>query len=271
MDELFRTADAIELAGLEDWYEGLPGPVRQAVGVATARVGEALVAVAGAVRSAVYSRGMGLGLSRPTERHELELAVAELARLGAQRAFVHVSPYAAPELPTWLEALGVARYHRAWMRFVREREPAPDARSDFEIRAATAADREGFDEVAGTAFETAGCSGMYGALIGRPRWHAFVAVDGARVVGASALFVAGDVGWVAFGAVLPDSRRRGAQSALLAARIRRALELGCRLVVTETGEAVPGDPQHSYGNIQRAGFRELFLRPNYLWQRTPAP
>jgi hypothetical protein len=36
------------------------------------------------------------------------------------------------------------------------------------------------------------------------------------------------------------------------------------VVITETGEAVPGDAQHSYKNILKAGFRELYSRKNFL-------
>ena len=31
-----------------------------------------------------------------------------------------------------------------------------------------------------------------------------------------------------------------------------------------TGEAVPGDAQHSYSNILRAGFAESYLRENWI-------
>jgi hypothetical protein len=33
---------------------------------------------------------------------------------------------------------------------------------------------------------------------------------------------------------------------------------------TETGEAVDGDPQHSYRNILRAGFEQLDVRENFV-------
>jgi GNAT superfamily N-acetyltransferase len=104
-------------------------------------------------------------------------------------------------------------------------------------------------------------------LVERPRWHVFVATDGGEVVGAGGLFVEGEVGHFAFGAVRAKSRQRGGQSALLAARVERARELGCRVLFSETGESVPGSPQRSYPNLLRAGFRELYLRPNYLWTR----
>ena len=44
---------------------------------------------------------------------------------------------------------------------------------------------------------------------------------------------------------------------------KKAIELGCKRMFTETGEAVEGDPQHSYKNILKAGFTESVLRENY--------
>ena len=50
----------------------------------------------------------------------------------------------------------------------------------------------------------------------------------------------------------------------MAARIGHARELGLELVVTETGERVPGRPSNSYRNIVRAGFRPAYVRPNFV-------
>jgi GNAT superfamily N-acetyltransferase len=77
------------------------------------------------------------------------------------------------------------------------------------------------------------------------------------------LFVHEGVGWLGFGATLAKYRGRGAQSAILAARIEDARKQGCPTVVTETGELEEGRPSSSYRNILRAGFREAFVRPNY--------
>ena len=38
-------------------------------------------------------------------------------------------------------------------------------------------------------------------------------------------------------------------------------------MTTETGEHVEGKPDQSYRNILRAGFREAYLRPNWLSPR----
>src|SRR5258705_233695 len=54
---------------------------------------------------------------------------------------------------------------------------------------------------------------LVAALVGRPRWHVYVASEGARVVAAGALFVLGDVGYLGLAATEPEQRGRGAQSA----------------------------------------------------------
>jgi hypothetical protein len=87
--------------------------------------------------------------------------------------------------------------------------------------------------------------------------------DGDTPAGTGALFVRDGVAWLDWGATDPAFRRRGGQQTLLARRISDALDLGCSTMITTTGKAVPGDPQHSYNNILRAGFREAFPRENW--------
>jgi len=101
-------------------------------------------------------------------------------------------------------------------------------------------------------------------LPGRRGWHCFVAYDGATPAATGAVFAHGGAGWLGVAATLPEHRRRGAQGALLAARIRAAAEAGCGVVVTETGALVEGKPSNSYRNILRAGFELDYERANYL-------
>ena len=117
-------------------------------------------------------------------------------------------------------------------------------------------------------------------VVGRPGWSCYVAYDGGRAgrrgravrprgpkPGAAGLGspapLPANVGWLGFGATLPEFRGRGAQSALLAARIEDARRQGCREVTTETGELDDDRPSNSYRNIVRAGFREAGARANF--------
>ena len=88
--------------------------------------------------------------------------------------------------------------------------------------------------------------------------------DGDTPAGTGALYMRAGIAYLDFGATSPDFRRRGSQSALLSTRLRAALDAGCSEIVTMTGEAVPGDAQHSYHNIQKAGFAEAYLRENWV-------
>jgi GNAT superfamily N-acetyltransferase len=270
MSEVSRLTDAVELLGTEDLYRAQSAEIAARAGVHVSRLGSALVAVLSNVPSGVYSRVIGLGLDGPVTAESADAVVARLRESGATRALVHVSPYATSvkgeEVGVLLEAHGLSRHPRSWMRFIRETAPPPEARTDFVIRKALRGEAARVDEIVRSAFELPEAArGVYEPVVDRARWHVFVAEDRGTLVGTAALFVEGDIGWCAFGCVLKEARLRGGQSALLAARIELARELGCRVLFSETGEAVPGDPQHSYKNLLKAGFREGFTRPNYLY------
>lgn len=95
-------------------------------------------------------------------------------------------------------------------------------------------------------------------------WRCFVAFDRDAPAATGALFVTGSVAWLGAAGTLPEFRRRGAQGALLAARIEAGIAAGCETVVTETGEPIDGKPGNSYRNLVRAGFEPLYVRQNYL-------
>jgi GNAT superfamily N-acetyltransferase len=161
-----------------------------------------------------------------------------------------------------LDARGFTRDY-GWMRFTRGVGPR-QARSDLSVT------RVGPDRAGDFAAAVIGGFGMpdwtsplAASIVGRPGWSCYVAYDGDAPAGAGALFVHAEIGWLGLGATLPSFRGRGAQSAILAARIEEARRRGCRAVTTETGELEEGRASGSYRNILRAGFREAGVRKNY--------
>jgi GNAT superfamily N-acetyltransferase len=150
-----------------------------------------------------------------------------------------------------------------WMKFSRGVGPRR-AQSDLRVELVLE-DRAGdFAQVVTGGFGMPDwCAPLAANVVGRPGWSCYVAYDGDAPAGVGALFVHEGVGWLGFGATLPAFRGRGAQSALLAARIEDARVQGCRTVTTETGELDDDRPSSSYRNIVRAGFREAGVRPNY--------
>ena len=148
-----------------------------------------------------------------------------------------------------------------WQKFERGLERF-EAQTDLRIADAAPGD---FGRVIATAFGAPPAFAPWlDALTGRPGWHVVASYDGQRPVGGGALFASGDAGWLGIGGTLPKARGRGSQGAILSARIDRARELGLSVLVTETGVPRNGVPSPSYRNILRAGFRETYVRPNYV-------
>ena len=149
----------------------------------------------------------------------------------------------------------------AWQKFERGVEPV-EAHTDLDIaEARSAQDVAAFLRTSWGVPEDA--ARWLAALAGHPDWHCFIAYDGGEPVGGGMLYAHDDAGWLGVASTRVDYRGRGAQSALLAARIERAAKLGLRLLVTETGAAEGAEPGTSYRNILRAGFEPVYVRPNY--------
>lgn len=106
-----------------------------------------------------------------------------------------------------------------------------------------------------------------GAVPASEGWHCFVAFAGDEPAAAGALFAEGSVGWLGAAATRPAFRRRGGQRAVVAARIERARELGLTTLVVETEAPTEDCAAGSHRNIVRAGFREEYIRPNWLSPR----
>jgi len=169
-----------------------------------------------------------------------------------------------PEQRSLEDALVARRYEpvRSWMKFERGVEATAVHETDLTVREAT--DPEPFALVTCEGYGLPDAARpVFAALVGAPDWHCFVAWAGDEPAGAGALHLDGEAAWLGVGATRPQFRRRGAQAAVLAARIDAARAAGATMLATETGERVPDQPSTSYRNILRAGFREAYVRANW--------
>ena len=103
-------------------------------------------------------------------------------------------------------------------------------------------------------------------------WAAYGAYDGDTLVAGARMLVVPETDAVAlFGAAtLPQGRNRGAQGALLDARIREARDRGVRHASAETWLETAEQPNPSQHNMRRAGLTEVHTRPNWVWRADPA-
>jgi Acetyltransferase (GNAT) domain len=256
---LSHPAELGELAAFRDLYAAAPDEAH------VAKIGDAFcLAVPTLPKSAMFNRVLGLGLQRPATEHELDEIAAFFADVEVDYA-VSPHPLARPrELRLWLDERGFHTGY-AWAKFERGAVEPPEVETDLHVEEVEADGAEDFGDAFVRAYGTPELFRDWAVrLPGREGWHCFVAYDGETPAATGAVFVHGDVGWFGMAGTLPEFRRRGAQNAILAARIRAAAAAGAKTLVTETGERVEGKVGNSYRNIERAGFEFRYVRPNYL-------
>jgi GNAT superfamily N-acetyltransferase len=259
-------AEFIERAALADLQSAATPQLVEELRLRALTIGSALVSVAGGLPASaiVINRAIGVGLSSPETEETVSELVTAYRSAGIHRYFVQRHPAAQPaQLVDWLLSAKLEKV-RGWQKFRRGQAAAPKIRTDLRIEQVGPEHGEAFGRIVCDAFDLGDVAVPWLArLPGRPGWHVFMSFDGDEPAGAGTIFSKDGLAWVDFGATAPKHRRRGSQSSLLARRVQHALDLGCRELFTCTGEEVPGDPQHSYKNIQKAGFQEDYLRENY--------
>jgi GNAT superfamily N-acetyltransferase len=172
---------------------------------------------------------------------------------------------APPDHPELVEALPRLGYEpaRAWMAFELGDAATEPPANELRVEETHDADAFALTLVEGYGVP-AEAQGLFAPLVGLPGWHCFLAWSGDEPAGCGALYIDGRLAWLGMAATRPAHRRRGAQIAVLLARIEAARALGAAALYTETGAAPADGPGPSYRNILRAGFRESYLRAN--WQ-----
>lgn len=271
MTDLTARSEDIERIELADLHAGAPAAVRDRLGLRLEEVAGALVSIAAKEPSILINRTVGLGRHQPATPAAVEHIVAHYRAAGVARFFVQIAPDARPaDLRDILAAAGLEKA-RGWMKFTRGPAPAPDVTSPLTVRKIGPEHAHDFARIAAGGFDLSETAQpLVAGLITRPGWHLYMSFLGDTPAGTGAMLVRDGVALLDWGVTHPDFRQRGGQSAVLAQRVRDANAMGCRLMVTTTGEAVPGDPQHSYSNILRAGFAEAYLRENWAPPRKVA-
>jgi hypothetical protein len=251
-----------ELGELEAFRSLLSGEEQAEIGGAVCTSFEATPG------SALFNRALGLGLAEPATKAALD-GIDDFFSRRSLAYGIPLTPDAQPsELPGWLEARGFRRGY-AWTKFARRADLTNDLDhlldSRLRVEEVSADRADLFADVFLRAYGTPEVTRpLLERLPGSEGWQCFVAFDGDEPAGTGSLFLTGEVGWVGAGGTLPELRRRGAQGALLAARIEAGREAGCETLVTETGSPIDGQPGGSYRNLERAGFEPLYVRQNYL-------
>ncbi len=263
-------SESLERIALLALHEGATTGARERLGLELHEIDGALVSIARHDPSIMLNRTIGLGLMRPAKPETVAGIRRRYREAGIGRFFLHVHPAAEPAGIAELLAAADLRPHRRWMKFERGTEVPPAARSDLSVREIDAPHAEAFGRIAAPAFDLApAAAALLPGLAARPGFRLYMSFDGDTPAGTGLLLIRGKDAWFDWGATDPRFRGRGSQRALLVRRVADAIAAGCTRLLTCTGEEVPGDPQHSYHNIEWVGFRPAYLRENWIPARDP--
>ncbi len=259
-------AEEIERRALEEMHALAPPELIAQIGIESDVVGSAFVSRAKALPASaiVINRVIGVGLETPETKETLTAMVDGYTKADIARYFVQVHPDAQPaNIAEILSGKGLEQA-RGWQKFSRGRAAIDEAQTDLAVREIGTEHAAASARIVCDAFDLGDEAMPWLAILpGSGRWHVFMTFDGDEPAGSGALFIDGDTAWTDFGATAPSFRKRGSQRALLQHRVAFALDHGCKQIFTCTGEDIPGDPQHSYSNILRCGFREDYVRLNF--------
>jgi hypothetical protein len=161
------------------------------------------------------------------------------------------------------DALDERGYRRAstFMKFRRGVEQPPTHQTSLRIEEIHEERAGDYGAVVAAVFGLASpLDRWFSSLCTRAGWACVGAFDGDGLVGTGAAHVSGTLAWLRAAGTLPDARGRGAQSAILAARIRAVGKVGAQVLATETLDRVDGVAGPSFRNVVRAGFEEAYIQ-----------
>jgi hypothetical protein len=259
-------ADQAEAAAYNELWRAAPVAVRSALGVELRELSGATQLLAPGLPVAMFNRVIGLGLNRPATGEDLDTLLHSYRAAGCRDWWLHWNPHAEPaQFGDVLLGRGFTLPARgAWAKMLWQAPALPQAATRLQVALARDDQINAVTESITQAFGMPPLmAGWLAALQGRERWRVYAACDGERVVGGGCLYLDGDTAWLGMGSVVESHRQLGGQRALMALRIRDALDAGCRHIATETGEPVAGEPNPSLLNMQRSGFVSVASRLNY--------
>jgi len=263
--EIVELLEFIEASEMEELVDSMPARVVAEHDVRLERLGSAVALAVRRWDVPMLNRVVGIGLKGPVTEGVLD-AVDHLYRAASVRYMVQVAPGAKPDaLPEWLEARNLPRKDN-WAKLIRGNQAPASIETDLRVERVGPEYAEAVARIVAAGFELPDpCANLLTGLVGRAGWHHYLAFDEEVPVACGALFVRDGMGWLDYGATLESHRRRGAQGAIMARRVRDALDLGCRHLGAAAEEDSEDRPNPSYHNMLRTGFRLAFLRPNYIF------
>jgi hypothetical protein len=264
--EVVRRAESVELRMNEAFWGLLPAELAAKRKLECFLTAGAFVTVEPKSISLQRNRVLGLGLQEPVTEETIDQILDLFRAFRIKRFSVHSSPLAqAEETNRRLLRRGLTLHHH-YSKLVRDTSAPGAANTDLRVRRIGKQDAAAFARVSSQIFAwQADRSQWIQAAVGAAGFSHYLAFDGDQPVATGLLYVEGDCGWLGWGGTLLRYRCRGAHGALIAARLKRAAQLGAKWVFSETMELRRGRPGRSHRGMVKQGFEQAYLRPIWVW------
>ncbi len=211
------------------------------------------------------TQSFGLGMQEQVTPADFE-TIEAFFRDRKAPVYLEVSPLASGEL---LTQLNERHYHPIEYTCVLCRRIGPNFRlpqttnGSLKVRRITTDESEQWAQTSARGWSEhpeftemiLGFGRTFAATVGATGMQAEI---GGKSIATGVVFIADGVALLAGASTIPEARRQGAQSALLEARLRYAVEQGCDLAMMC---ALPGSP--SQRNAQRNGFQIAYTRTKW--------
>lgn len=206
-----------------------------------------------------FNRVLGIGCHGPATVEAIAEAMAWYEDRGVGSYWLQLGGGAAPpSVEKWLHGQRFAHSHESALLARGRAGSVALPRSSLEIRRIGAESAGVFGRVAAEAFGwPAAAEELVASVVGRDRWHHYLAYDGPAAVGCGAAYYADGLAWIGFGGVVATHRRLGCQALLITHRVADAFKL-CHTVLVDTAEG-----SSSYRNCLRLDFRPIASRAVY--------
>jgi hypothetical protein len=260
--ETVELHERIEAEAYRDLIDAASDEIREQLGLQHHAIEDGTLFVCRAVDHIMFDRVIGLGIRSDPAPGTLDRIVAIFDQNGIKNWIIQLAP-GTDALASLCSAHGFVRHPRTWAVFSRDPEPAEKIETAVAVREIGIAERDAFAEVVAKAYGVPAATALWAAAaIGRSKWRYFGGFAGNEMIACGVLFLDQGAGWFGFGATLANHRGKKAQQAVLAGRIEAARREGAKILFTETGIPHEGEAGPSFKNIQRAGFRIAYERPN---------
>lgn len=165
----------------------------------------------------------------------------------------------------WILKRGLVPEGNGWAKLRRTAPADPiDHAGDVTTRQADLRDAAIFGKMMCSGFGfPAKLEPLWSSIVGKAGWTCFFAELDDIPISTGAMYTSGGWAWLGGGTTVPKYRNRGAQKAVIAARVNEGAKQGVQTFVVETAQPSAGERNISHANLVAMGFAEIYTRMNY--------